>query len=593
MLQTADNSAAHGPFRIDSVDDMTIEWDVPIPVDDGVVLRADVFRPSAPGAYPVILSCGPYGKGRPFQELMPPAWHKMTTDHPDILEGSSGRYQNFEVVDPEKWVPDGYVCVRVDSRGTGRSPGYLDPFSARETRDLCESIGWAAEQPWSNGRIGLNGISYLAMNQWQVAAAQPPHLAAICVWEGAGDSYRDASYHGGILTTFVDRWYGLIGQYGKGEAGGRNPHTGQLVCGDETFTDDELSQRRSDFGRQIREHPLHDEFHRARLFPDWTRIQVPVLSAGNWGGIGLHLRGNTRGFQQVASADKWLTMHEDTHFSLFYAEYGLSLQKRFFGHFLKDEDTGWNKQPRVELRTRHADGRVGLRSAAQWPLPETDWTRLYLDASDCSLRTQAPPGQAQDSYDAGAGALSFSYVCPRDIEIAGPVAAKLYVESFTTDADLFLVVRAFSPDGTEVVFQGANDPHVPVAQGWLRASHRALDEDQSRPYLPVHRHDRVEPLTPGAVYEVDVEILPTSLVLPAGYRLTLDVRGTDYLYAGADDLPTAVNGVRSAPHRSFAQYTFPHDDPAHRPADVYNGTVRLHTGGEYNSYLLLPIVESA
>jgi hypothetical protein len=493
----------------------------------------------------------------------------MITDHPDILEGSSAQYLNFEVVDPEKWVPDGYVCVRVDSRGTGRSPGYLDPFTERETRDLYECIEWAAGQPWSDGRVGLSGISYLAINQWQVAALQPPHLTAICVWEGAGDLYRDAIYHGGILSTFADRWYSLIPQYGLGEGGGRNPHTGQLVCGDETFPADELRRRRADFGRLVREHPLLDELHRGRIFPDWSRVQVPVLSAGNWGGMGLHLRGSTRGFERAASRAKWLTMHDDTHFSLYYAQYGLDLQKRFFGHFLKGENTGWTEQPGVELRTRRADGSVRLRTAETWPLPETEWTRLYLDVSSGSLRTQPASGEASQSYQAGQGGLSFSYVCPRELEIAGPVAAKLHVESATADADLFLVLRAFAPDGTEVVFQGANDPRVPVAQGWLRASHRALDDAQSRPFLPVHEHDRAEPLNPGTMYELDVEILPTSLVLPAGYTLTLDVQGHDH-----------------------APGSFLHNDPLDRPADVYGGTVTLHTGPEHASYLLLPVIRS-
>ncbi len=138
------------------------------------------------------------------------------------------------------------------------------------------------------------------MTQWQVAALQPPHLAAICVWEGAGDVYRDAAYHGGILSGFSDRWYGLVVQNGAGEAGGRNPHTGQLVCGDDTLTDRELAERRFDFGQALRDHPLRDDYYR-HFIPDWSQIQVPVLSAGNWGGAGLHLRGNTRGYELAAS----------------------------------------------------------------------------------------------------------------------------------------------------------------------------------------------------------------------------------------------------------------------------------------------------
>ena len=170
--------------------------DVPIRVDDGLVLRADVFRPLADGKHPVILTYGPYGKWLHFEDLYTDQWRRMVEQHPDVPAGSTNKYQNWEVVDPEKWVPDGYVCIRIDSRGAGRSPGYLDIWSAREAQDLYHCIEWAAAQPWSNGKIGLNGISYYAMNQWQVAALEPPHLAAICIWEGAADYYRDLSHHG-------------------------------------------------------------------------------------------------------------------------------------------------------------------------------------------------------------------------------------------------------------------------------------------------------------------------------------------------------------------------------------------------------------
>jgi putative CocE/NonD family hydrolase len=210
------------PFTSDAVQPssvMTIAWDMPIEMDDGIVLRADVYRSCGEGRYPVILSCGPYGKGLAFQEGYPDQWRLMVAEHPDVAAGSSNRYQNWEACDPEKWVPDGYACVRVDSRGTGRSPGYIDHFSPRETRDLYECIEWAAAQPWSNGKVGLSGISYLAMNQWQVATLQPPHLTAMISWEGAADFYRDGTHHGGMLSTFWDNWYRIHERAGQRQHG--------------------------------------------------------------------------------------------------------------------------------------------------------------------------------------------------------------------------------------------------------------------------------------------------------------------------------------------------------------------------------------
>src|SRR5437764_649646 len=178
---------------------MRIEWDVSIPMDDGLVLRADVYRPDASGRHAVLLSYGPYAKGLAFQDGYPSAWQRMVAEHPDVAYGSSNRYQSWEVVDPEKWVPDGYVCVRVDSRGAGRSPGFIDHFSPRETRDFYQCIEWAGVQPWSSGKVGLSGVSYYGINQWHVASLQPPYLAAMCIWEGAADWYRDMTHHGANL----------------------------------------------------------------------------------------------------------------------------------------------------------------------------------------------------------------------------------------------------------------------------------------------------------------------------------------------------------------------------------------------------------
>ena len=190
-------------------DGMQIDWDAPIAMDDGVVLRADVFRPIGEGRYPVILSYGPYAKGLAFQEGYKGNWARLTKAAPEVLQGSSNKYQNWELVDPEKWVLDGYVCLRIDSRGAGRSPGVIDVWSPRETLDLYHCVEWAGTQAWSNGKVGINGISYYAMNQWQVASLNPKHLAAICIWEGAADFYRDVSHHGGILCTFLQNWYDM------------------------------------------------------------------------------------------------------------------------------------------------------------------------------------------------------------------------------------------------------------------------------------------------------------------------------------------------------------------------------------------------
>jgi hypothetical protein len=555
-------------------------------MDDGLVLRADVFRPPAEGRYPVILSYGPYAKGLAFQDGYPSAWERMAEKHPDVTAGSSNKYQNWEVVDPEKWVPDGYACMRVDSRGAGRSPGYIDHFSPRETKDFYDCIEWAGVQPWSNGKVGLNGISYYGINQWHVASLQPPHLAAMCVWEGAADWYRDMTHHGGILSTFWANWYDMqvrTVQHGLGERGPRSRVTGALVCGPETLSEAELARNRCNFGDEILAHPLDDDYHKARS-PVWSKVTAPLLTAANWGGQGLHPRGNFEGFVHAASPQRWLEVHGIEHWTEFYTDYGVRLQKRFFGHFLKGEATGWDMQPRVQLQVRHVD-RFIERHESEWPLARTEWTRFYLDPKGLSLGREPPTAAQQIAFDAlGDGVTFFSPPVERETEITGPFAVTLSVASSTEDADIFVVLRVFAPDGKEVVFQGALDPHTPIGQGWLRASHRKLDPALSTPYRPYHRHDERQKLVPGEPVALDIEIWPTSIVVLPGYRIALTVRGKDYEHPGPgtrlSNMKTEFKGCGP----------FLHNDPRDRPPAVFGGRTTLHIAPERPAYVLLPVI---
>jgi uncharacterized protein len=568
-------------------DGMRITWHQPIAMDDGVILRADVYRPIEDGRYPVILSHGIYAKGLSYQEAYPMQWQQMVANHPEILEGSSNKYQAWEVTDPERWVPHGYVIVRVDSRGAGWSPGFMDPLCPQEDDDLYRCIEWAGTQDWSNGKVGMLGISYYAINQWRVATKRPPHLAAIIPWEGFNDFYRDPSYHGGILCEFMKRWapiQALTVQHGLGERAKKNPNTGESVAGPVTLSEAELAKYRADPHTDLRAHPLDDAWHRARS-ADLSKVMVPMLSCANWGGQGIHPRGNFNGFTQAASTQKWLEVHGESHWAMFSAGYGLALQKRFFDHFLKGLDNGWEKTPPVTLNVRHPGEKFVLRHEREWPLARTRWTKLYLDPTSMALSHEAATTAAKVEYDALGDGVTFAITLDRETEITGPLAAKLFVSSSTADADLFLVVRVFDPSGKELTFFGSTDPNTPIANGWLRASHRRLDPGRSTPWQPWHPHDRVEPLTPGQVYECDVEILPTSIVLPAGWRLALTVRGKDYEYTGPVD-----EFAKTFHYATRGTGGMTHGDADDRPRHVFGGRVTLHAGPGREAYLLVPIV---
>jgi predicted acyl esterase len=574
-------------YKSEIRDGMRIDWDVPIRMDDGVVLRADVFRPVAEGKYPALVSYGPYGKGLAFQDGYKTAWEIMARDNPDAVSGSTNRYANWEVVDPEKWVPDGYVCVRVDSRGAGRSPGYLSHNDARENRDFHDCIEWAAAQPWCSGKVGLNGISYYASSQWRAAALQPPHLAAMCVWEGWVDYYRDSVRHGGIACTFRKHWQDMqvkTVQHGRGERGPKSRVTGELVCGPETLPEAELVKNRADMWAGVLEHPLVDAYYRERT-GDLSKVTAPLLSAANWGGQGLHPRGNFEGFARAQSKQKWLEVHGGSHWAPFYTDYGVKLQKRFFDFFLKGRQNGWDQQPRVLLQVRHPGERFVERHENEWPLARTQWTQFHLDPDGMRLSPQPVAADKSVTYDGLGEGLTFSTPpLERETEITGPSALKLWLSSSTADADLFAVLRVFDPKGKETVFQGALDPHTPIAQGWLRASQRKLDPKLTLPYRPYHAHDEKQLLKPGEVVGLDIEIWPTCIVVPKGYRVALTIRGKDYEWEGeATTLSNMKNPMRGCG-------PFVHDDETDRPPAVFGGKVTLHVGPQRPAHVLLPII---
>jgi predicted acyl esterase len=448
-------------------------------------------------------------------------------------------------------------------------------------------VEWAGTQDWSSGKVGINGISYYAMNQWTVGALCPPHLAALCIWEGSSDYYRELCRHGGILSDFLRSWFPrqvASMQHGVGARGARSLVTGELVAGPETLSDRELLANRADSPGEAKRRKLCDAYYGART-ADFSKIKVPLLSAANWGGMGLHTRGNFEGYLAAGSEQKWLEAHGDTHFTHFYSKYGEALQKRFFGHFLKGESTGWDKQPRVLLNIRHPGEKFVPRGESEWPLARTQWTKYFLHPDGLSLELQPPSAAKVLSYETSGDGLTFRTApMERSIEITGPIAAKLWTSSETTDADIFLALRLFDPGGKEVTFIGSNDPRVPIALGWLRASQRKLDAKRSLPYRPWHPHDEEWPLQPGQAVELDIEIWPTSIVIPPGYRLALSITGKDYEVDGTDvalpDAPYPMRGVGP----------FLHIDPQDRPDGLFLTKNSLHFATDQQPYLLLPVI---
>ena len=172
----------------------------------------------------------------------------------------------------------------------------------------------------------------------------------------------------------------------------------------------------------------------------------------------------------------------------------------------------------------------------------------------------------------------------RSLEITGPSAVKIKISSSATDTDVFVILRVFTPDGKEVTFHGSNDPRTPIGMGWLRASHRKLDLQKTLPYRPYHSHDEVQALTPNEPVDLDVEVWPTCIVVPKGFRLGVSIRGRDYESMGE---PLSVPGFK---YSLTGVGPFIHDHPQNRPQEVFHNTTHVHFQADEQPYILLPII---
>ncbi len=517
---------------------VVFEQDVPIRVRDGTVLRADVYRPDAPDGtqFPVLMSLSAYQKA--LDRILP---HDAPFTH-------------VERPEPDWWTARGYTLVFVDTRGTGTSPGQSDIWSMQEARDYYDAIEWAAEQRWSTGKVGLVGVSYYAITQWNVASLQPPSLATIVPWEGWADMYRDSVFHGGVFNQgFYGRWW--LDVRGK-----------QLL--ENTRADNSAALSEDLIYNFLAHHMDSSWWDDVKARAQFDNITVPLYSSGNWQGWNHHMRGNIDGFVRSASTAKKLQMHTGGHVDAFYSDEGKRELLRWYDYWLKDIDTGIMDEPPIKLCIRTGEEECAWRFENEWPLARTQYTTYYLTGEsagvvddaihDVRLSTSVPRREQALSYESGPEAyrranrrlptVSFTTEpLASDIEVTGHINLVMWVSSETDDLDVFAYLRKVNPDGSVVT----------ATRGILQASHRKLDPELSTPYRPYHTHDEEQKLVPGEVVPIEVEIWATSMVFEAGSRIRLDVNAHDGSHY-------------------FAAYNL--------------GQNTIYTGGERASYVVLPIV---
>ena len=540
--------------------EVVIERDARIPLGAGIELDCDIFRPRAQGRFPVIVAFHPYDKAAQSVELTPIAF--------------SGKWASYETGDVNFYVRRGYVLVIANLRGSQASAGYfgnLDP-DPESIRDIYDAIEWLAVQPWSDGNVGMCGVSYLAVVQKRVAALAPPHLKAIFAPYGWTDGYRDLYYRGGILAhDFLEHWLSTYGadcrvRNALREAWGDDTYEAAIAA---ALADPEIVEiaiykqalENPDEGVnplfcEILLNPLYGPYFADRAVDFAAASAVPLYAGGDWKGYAFHLSGDIRAFEKWGGAKK-LTIGPGIYLERPLHQYAYE-SLRWFDHWLKGNDTGIMDEPPVQLFV-HGTGR--WKAADDWPVPGTVWTPFYLHndgvLSEHELWSTDDRSSFADAPDDHGGLAFHTPPMVEATEICGPIVLNLMASTDDTEILWFVTLIHVDGDGNEEL----------LTRGWLRGSQRALDEQASRPWQPVHRHTAREPLVPGEIYKFNIEIRPYCIVLEPGERIAVKIRCAD------DEAP-----------RTFIELIG--QGQISRPK---SSTVTVHHSARHPSHLLLPI----
>ena len=547
--------------------DILLERDVPIRLRDGVTIYADVFRPVGNDVCPAILAWSPYGKeiGGQMLDDVP-----LRSGVP--LDATSG-LEKFEGPDPAYWVAHGYAVVNPDKRGAYMSEGNLLYWGHEDALDGCDVIEWIASQKWCNGKVGMSGNSWLTVSQWFIAAERPEHLAAIAPWEGFCDHYRESGTRGGIPT----------------------PEFPEMIA--ETFSS--AHGMLEDQPRMIVEKPFLCDYwldKAARV----ENIDIPAYVVASYTNS-VHTHGTFAGYRRMASKEKWLRVHNTNEWFDYYTPENVDDLRRFFDHYLKGMDNGWEKTPKVRLSVLNPGGRdiVG-RAEDEFPLARTVYRKLYLSAADSTLQASLPQQEITDIYQSAAkdNKVTYRYRMDKPTEITGYMKLHLWVSAPDhDDMDLAVRVEKLSKDGQPLPDRAGNRI---VATGQLRVSMRQLDTLRTTEAEPYYTFTGEQKLKPGEIVPVEIEIWPMGLFFEKGEILQLTVGAYQPEKAaipfGSAKITVPEEGFTYMPGQPVKMMMLGGDatecaDPSEvvtSPATHNVGRHCIYTGGRYDSYLYIP-----
>lgn len=495
--------------------EVTVERDIRVPVRDGTILVGDLFRPAAKGKFPVLLGAHPYNCEIMSAPLRP------------IGYGNLRGY--MEAGDSKFFVRRGYVHAIINLRGSGKSQGKFQMMGPLEVQDVIDVIQWLAKQPWSDGNVGMFGVSSFAWLQLQVAARNPPHLKAVFAPWGATDFYRDVFYHGGILAHGFLRHWSLNWDNPRPiswtkEKFGEKKYRKAI----EAALHDEDIVAVPDL-RQILENPekgrnpavvdvilnrLDGEYYKERNV-DFGNARTPAFIGACWGEYGLHLPGALRTWKHWKGPKK-MVISAPVYLDRPVYQYQYE-SMRWFDHWLKGVDNGIMDEPPVRL---FIPGTAEWKASTDWPVPETRWTPFYFHAGGLLSEHELFPNEGHNSFEDSTfvhGELT--YWTPKMVEnteLIGPIPLHLYASG--SDSEMFVFATLLHRDRAGEVRE--------LTRGWLRASQRALHPD-SEDWEPIQAHTKREPLEPGKIYELRLNIIATARHLLAGERIGVRIKGAD------------------------------------------------------------------
>lgn len=549
--------------------DILLERDVPITLRDGVTIYADIFRPTTGEACPALLAWSPYGKeigGQMLDDV--PARSGVPLDATSGLE-------KFEGPDPAYWVAHGYAVVNPDKRGAYMSEGNLLYWGHEDALDGCDVIEWIANQKWCNGKIGMTGNSWLTVSQWFIAAECPKHLAAIAPWEGFCDHYRESGTRGGIPS----------------------PEFPEMIA--ETFSS--AHGVLEDQPRMIVEKPFMCAYWEDKA-AKVENITIPAYVVASYTNS-VHTHGTFAGYRRMASKEKWLRVHNTNEWFDYYTPENVEDLRRFFDHYLKGIDNGWENTPRVRLSVLNPGGKdiVG-REENEFPLARTVYQKLYLSATDHNLQTNLPQQESIDTYQSTSeeNKVTYRYHMDKATEITGYMKLHLWVAAPDhDDMDLSVKVEKLSKDGQPLPDAFGN--HI-AATGRLRVSMRQLDESKSTEAEPYYTFTSEQKLKPGEIVPVEIEIWPIGLYFAEGEILQLTVEAYQPEKAsipfGSAKITIPTKGFTYMPGQQTEMMTLGGNatecanpqEVVTSPTPHNSGRHCIYTGGKYDSYLYIPVI---